>query len=188
MIIHIRPAYAETKRSKMTISRNIARNIIGLLASVNLPMEWLEKNTGISVKRIREGRSFTALEVFRIAASLDATIGMLIGNEPAINFHVPYRMSRKKADRKARKMYNSFWDNVTDIAAETDMKMSEIAEAAVLSNEKLFLCCIGFDTEIERLQAVSQYLDIPIDRLTDPFMAPAKDNILPIPERLAAGF
>ncbi len=172
----------------MTISRIIARNIIGILASINLPMEWLEKNTGISVERIREGRIFTALETFRIAASLDVTVGLLIGKEPANNIHIPYRMSRKKADRKARKMYDSFWDNVTEIAAETDMRMSEIAEAAGLSNEKLFLCCIGFDTEIERLLAVSQYLGIPIDSLTEPFTVPAKDNIQPIPERLAAGF
>ena len=172
----------------MTISRIIARTIIGIIASIDLPMEWFEKNTGISVDRISEGRSFTALEVFRIAASLDVSIGMLIGYEPAINIHIPYRMSRKKADKKARKMYESFWDNVTDIAAETDMRMSEIAEAAVLSNEKLFLCCIGFDTEIERLLAVSEYLDIPIDRLTEPFLVPASENMQPIPERLAAGF
>lgn len=172
----------------MTISRIIARNIIGILASINLPMEWLEKNTGISAERIREGRSFTALEIFRIAVLLDVTIGMLIGYEPAASIHVPYRMSMKKADKKARKMYGSFWDNVTDIAAETDMRMSEIAEAAFLSNEKLFLCCIGFDTEIERLLAVSEYLDIPIDMLIKPFMVPASEKIQPIPERLAAGF
>ena len=171
-----------------TISRIIARNIIGILASINLPMEWLEKNTGISGKRIRKGERLSALEVFRISASLDATIGLLIGNEPAININIPYRMSRKKADKKARRMYNSFWDNVTDIAAETDMRMSEIAEAAVLSNDKLFLCFIGFDTEIERLLAISQYLNIPIDRLIKPFTVPAAENIQPLPERLVAGF
>lgn len=177
-----------TKRSIMTISRIIERNIIGILASINLPMEWLEKNTGISGKEIREGRNLTALEVFRIAASLGVTIGMLTGQEPAINIHIPYQMSRKKADKKARKMYESFWDNVNEITTEMDMRMSEIAEAAVLSNEKLFLCCIGFDTEIERLLAVSQYLGISIDRLIKPFTAPVTETIQPIPERLAAGF
>ena len=172
----------------MTISRTIVNNVLEILASLRLPMGWLEKNTGVSRKMLRESGSLTALEVLRIAVALDVTIGMLIGSEIATNLHISYCMSKKKVDKKARKMYDSFWDNVTEITAEMDIRMSEIAEAAVLSNEQLFLCCIGFDIEIERLLAVSQYLDIPIDSLTEPFTVPAKDNIQPIPERLAAGF
>ena len=172
----------------MTISKIIAMNIISILKSTKLSLEWLEEITGVSSLKISEGRDFSALDVFRIVAALDVSIKMLTGNGPTSNMHVPYHMSRKKTEMKAKRMYYTFWDNIIEITGSADIRLSEISTIAGLSTEQIFLCSVGFDTKIERLLVISQYLHMPIDSLVSPIMIPASENLQAVPEKLAVGF
>ena len=89
---------------------------------------------------------------------------------------------------KAKRMYYTFWDNIIEITGSADIRLSEISTIAGLSTEQIFLCSVGFDTKIERLLVISQYLHMPIDSLVSPIMIPASENLQAVPEKLAAGF